>query len=192
MSTRRSSNSDPNVQAIRESFGRVVYSHKTHEKAREMQSRRAVLVKWVNIVLTTVTSATLLSTVITNQRALLYVSAALSAASLMFVIFQLSFDPGKEAERHRSTAKELWYVREKYIHLLTDIKDNPTGVDIARRRDELVDELKSIYKLAPDTSGRAYKRAQKALQLNEEMTFSNNEINEFLPEGLHIKGPEGK
>jgi hypothetical protein len=75
LSTRRTGSSNPELQAIRESFGRVVYSHKTHEKAREIQSRRAVLVKWVNIVLTTVTSATLLSTVITNQKALLYVSA---------------------------------------------------------------------------------------------------------------------
>lgn len=97
MTTRRVA---PNEEAIRESFGRVVYTHKTHEKAREIQARRAVLVKWINIILTTVTSATLLSTVITNQRALLYVSAALSALSLMFVIFQLSFDPGKDAERH--------------------------------------------------------------------------------------------
>ncbi|MCA1604025.1 MAG: SLATT domain-containing protein [Acidobacteria bacterium] len=177
----------PYVEAIRESFGRVVYSHKTHEKAREIQSRRATWVKWINIVLTTATSAALLSTVITNERAFLYVSTALSAASLMFVIFQLSFDPGKEAERHRNTAKELWYVREKYVNLLSDIKLDPAAVGITARRDELIDELNSIYKLAPDTSSGAYKAAQKALKVNEEMTFSGSEIDEFLPESLHLK-----
>ncbi len=40
---------DPNVQAIRESFGRVVYSHKTHEKAREIESSKVTTVKWANI-----------------------------------------------------------------------------------------------------------------------------------------------
>ncbi len=58
MSTKRPGTYSAEVQAIRESFGRVVYSHKTHEKAREIQSRRASLVKWVNILLATATSTT--------------------------------------------------------------------------------------------------------------------------------------
>jgi hypothetical protein len=175
------------VQVIRESFGRAVYSHKTHEKAREMASSRAVIVKWVNILLTTLTSASVLSAVITNQKVLLYVGSGLAGIALAFTIFQLSFDPAKDAERHRSAANELWYVREKYIHLLTDIATDPASVDIVRRRDELMEELKAIYKLAPDTTGRAYRRAQQALQINEDMTFANEEINRFLPDSLRVE-----
>lgn len=176
---------DPNIQAIRHSFGRVVYSHKTHEKAREIASRNANVVKWVNIVLTTLTSGALLTTVITDQRALLWTSTALSALTLAFVVFQLSFDPAKEAERHRTTAKELWLVREQYINLLADIAADPSTVDIAKRRDELTDQLQAIYKFAPDTSGKAYGAAQRALKVSEDMTFSEDEINKFLPESLH-------
>jgi hypothetical protein len=177
---------DPNAQAIRESFGRVVYSHKTHEKAREQASRWAAIIKWVNIVLTTLTSTTLISTIITNQKALLYTGSILATLTLAFVIFQLSFDPASEAERHRATAKALWYVREKYIHLLTDVKVAPGGVDVPRRRDELMEEVRKIYDLAPDTASRAYRAAQKALKINEDMTFSNEEINNFLPDSLHV------
>lgn len=177
---------DPNVQAIGESFGRVVYSHKTHEKARERASSWATVIKWVNIILTTVTSTTLVTTIFTNQKVLLYIGSILSTLTLAFVIFQLSFDPAKEAERHRATAKALWYVREKYIHLLTDIKANPSGINIPQRRDELVEELRRIYDLAPDTSSHAYRAAQKALKINEDMTFRNEEINHFLPDSLHI------
>jgi hypothetical protein len=177
---------DPSIQAIRESFGRVVYSHKTHEKARERTSRWATVIKWTNIILTTITSTTLISTIFTDQKALLYAGSILSTLTLAFVIFQLSFDPAKEAERHRATAKALWYIREKYIHLLTDIKADPSSVNIQQRRDDLVEELRKIYDLAPDTSSRAYKAAQKALKISEDMTFSNEEINHFLPESLHI------
>lgn len=177
---------DPNIQAIRESFGRVVYSHKTHEKAREYASHRATIVKWANIALTTVTSTTLVTTVFTDQKVLLYVGSILSTLTLAFVIFQLSFDPANEAERHRTTAKALWYIRERYIHLLTDIKADPTSVNIQQQRDELMEELRKIYDLAPDTSSRAYKAAQKALQVSEDMTFSNEEINHFLPDSLHV------
>lgn len=176
---------NPNVQAIRHSFGRVVYSHKTHEKAREIASRNANMVKWANIILTTLTSGTLLATVITNQRAALWTSAALSALTLAFVVFQLSFDPAKEAERHRTTAKELWLVREQYINLLADIAANSDAVDIPKLRDELTDQLQAIYKFAPDTTGKAYLAAQKALKVSEDMTFGEEEINAFLPESLH-------
>jgi hypothetical protein len=175
-----------NLQAIRESFGRVVYSHKTHEKAREFASRDAQVVKWVNIILTAVTSTTLLTTVFTNVHALLYVSSVLSTLTLAFVVFQLSFDPAKESERHRTTAKALWYIREKYVLLLTDISANTAAVDVPARRDELIEELKNVYEFAPDTSSKAYKAAQKALKISEDMTFTDDEINNFLPDSLHL------
>lgn len=186
MNSDPASSADPNVQAIRESFGRVVYSHKTHEKAREIAASKVTLVKWINIALTALTSTSLVTTIFTNQKVLLYVSSILSTLVLAFVIFQLSFDPASEADRHRSTAQALWYVRERYIHLLADVKADPTGVDIKQRRDELTDELKKIYDLAPDTSSKAYKAAQKALKVSEDMTFSDDEINAFLPKSLHL------
>ncbi|MFD6309771.1 SLATT domain-containing protein [Streptomyces nigra] len=173
-----------NVQSIRESFGRVVYSHKAHEKARELEASKADQAKWINIVLVTLTSGTLLTSVITDQRILLYISSGASALALAFTVFQLSFTPEKVAEQHRAAAKELWYIRELYLHLLTDIQADPQSVDIPRRRDELLEKLNHVYRLAPDTSSSAYRAAQRALQIDEDMTFSSAEIDRFLPEAL--------
>ncbi|WP_282698341.1 SLATT domain-containing protein [Streptomyces sp. CC208A] len=173
-----------NVQAIREAFGRVVYTHKAHEKARELEAAKADKAKWVNITLVTLTSGTLLASVITNKQLLLYISSGASALALAFTIFQLSFTPEKVAEQHRAAAKELWYIRELYLHLLTDIQTDPQSVDIPRRRDELLEKLNHVYRLAPDTSSSAYRAAQRALQIDEDMTFSSSEIDRFLPEAL--------
>ena len=96
------------------------------------------------------------------------------------------FTPEKSAEQHRAVAKELWYIREQYLLLLTDIQAGPQAVDIVRRRDELLEELKHIYRLTPDTSSDAYRAAQRAMQIDEDMTFSNEEINRFLPEALRV------
>jgi hypothetical protein len=161
-------------------------THKTHEKAREIESSKVTLVKWTNIVLTTLTSTALVTTIFTSQRALLFVGSVLATLTLAFVIFQLSFDPAKESERHRGTANELWYVREQYINLLADIKSDPGSIDIPRRRDELVDELKRIYAVAPGTSSASYRKAQTALKISGDMTFSNEEIDRFLPDSLHV------
>lgn len=172
--------------SVREAFGRVVYSHKTHEKAREIESRRAAAIKWINIVLTSLTSGGLLATILSSVHVWLYVTSVLSALNLAFVIFQLSFDPAGSALQHRITAKELWYVREKYANLLTDIQRGLSEDAIVVRRDALAKELNDIYAKAPNTSGRAYQLARQALKIQEDMTFNAREINQFLPKELHL------
>jgi len=112
-----------NLQVIRESFGRVVYTHKTHEKAAEIENNKATIVKWINIVLTALTSTSVLSDLISNRDIFGYTSSILAMLTLAFVIFQLSFNPEENAEKHRQVAKELWFIRERYVCLLTDIKN---------------------------------------------------------------------
>ena len=177
-----------NLQVIRESFGRVTYSHKTHEKAAEIEDRKSKIVKWINIVLTTLTSGTLISTIITNQIILLYISAVFSALTLGFTIFHLSFNPAEKAEKHRYIAKELWYIREKYVNLISDIiSDRLSDELIILSRNQLIEELKFVYKFAPETDSKSYESARKALKINEELTFSLEEIDQFLPEELRIE-----
>lgn len=179
---------ETNLQVVRESFGRVAYSHKTHEKAAEIEESKNKKVKWTNIVLTTLTSGTLISTIITNQTVLLYVTTVLSALLLGFTIFQLSFNPAEKAEKHRYIAKELWYIREKYVNLMADIINRQLSNDfIISRRNQLIEELKLVYKFAPQTDSKSYEEARKALKLKEELTFSDGEIDQFLPNELRMK-----
>ena len=51
-------------------------------------------------------------------------------------------------------------------------------------RDKLLVELHTIYSRAPSTTYQAYKKAQKALRQLEDMTFSDEEIDAFLPNEL--------
>lgn len=177
-----------NLQVIREAFGRVAYSHKTHEKEAEILSNKVVIIEWGNIILTALTSGTLISTIITNQNILIYISAVLSTLTLAFIIFQLSFNPEARAEQHRQLAKELWYIREKYVNLIADImNEREDDTVITTRRNQLVEELKLIYKFAPNTSPRSYKKAQKSLKINKELTFNDEEIDQFLPDNLKLK-----
>ena len=177
-----------NLQVIRESFGRVAYSHKTHEKAAEIEDRNSKIVKWANIVLTALTSGSLVSTIVTNQNAFLYISAFLSSLMLGFTLFQLNFNPAEIAEETSVCSKELWYIREKYINLMADIINGKLSDElIISKRDQLIEELKLIYKFAPQTNSKAYEKARKALKINEELTFSDEEIDQFLTSELKLK-----
>lgn len=181
-----------NLQVIRESFGRVSYSHKTHLKEVEIQSGYATIVKWINIVLIGITTGSLLSTLFTGQN-LIIIGAIFSAITLGFSIFQLSFDPEKKAARHKQVADSLWLIREKYVNLMADIiNDDIEEKEIVKQRDALINQLDLIYKSAPSTSSKAYKMAQKALKIDEELTFSDKELNQLLPASLHISASKSK
>lgn len=176
-----------NLQVIRESFARVVYSHKTHEKAVEIQMKLARDIKWINILLLTITAGSILGTLITDKQVLLLVSSAISGLALGFSLFQIAFNPDLDAANHKRTALELWYIRERYVHLIGGIMTETLQSDeVIRQRDHLIQELSLIYKLAPNTDSKSYGLAQKALKYNEELTFSDKEIDLFLPVQLRM------
>jgi hypothetical protein len=79
-------------------------------------------------------------------------------------------------------------VRERYLNLLTDMEAGLSLVEAARERDILTSELRHIYGHAPDTTSRAYRSAQRALKVDEEMTFSEAELDDLLPQALRIGG----
>ena len=91
-------------------------------------------------------------------------------------------DLGEVAQKHSDAASLLWNVREKYLSLITDINVGRITIDeIKNRRDELQEELANIYMGSPRTINKAYKKATEALKLNEELTFSTEEIDILLP-----------
>ncbi len=174
-----------NLQVIREAFGRVVYSHKTHEKECELLHMTVWKIKWVNIILSCMTFGGVVSIFFTDSSTLENVTIFISTITLGFMIYQLSFNPEELAAKHRQVAKELWFIREKYENLIADIASKSLNSEqIRNRRDRLLEEVGVIYKFAPQTSTKAYKDAQKALKIDEELTFSDTEINQFLPKTL--------
>ena len=99
------------------------------------------------------------------------------------------YDLGQIAQKHRQTGSELWRIREKYLDLLTDLRIGDSDLGAYReRREKLADDLHAIYAGAPSTDSKAYQEAQKALKVNEDMTFSDNEIDAFLPKELKAAG----
>lgn len=170
------------LAAIRESFGRVVYSHKTHEKAIERLYRRDSRVKWTNVVLIGFTFSGVLNALLAGGFYLNLTTAIVSGVSLALAVYRLSFDPQDQIVRQRKTADQLRQLREEYANLLADIDDGAlSSDDVRRRRDKLTGRLGRAYDDAPPTTSTDYREAQKSLNPGEEMTFSEQEIDRFLP-----------
>ena len=170
---------------LRESFGRVVYSHKTHEKRADILFSRLAIVKNSQIVLSALAAAGGISVFLGTDIVGTLASTVLSALLLILNMYTRSNDLGGLAERHRDTGSKLWIIREKYISLIADLRMGivPVGT-LTKRRDDLMCELHGVYTQALSTDDKAYAKAQKALKESEEMTFSDMEIDNFLPEKL--------
>lgn len=182
--------SDPNAlrvleAQIRECFGRVVYTHKTHSKMADRCATTLRRFKIAQICLSSLTASGTVSIVFHDSFKLKVVTAALSLLTVAISSYMKGFDPGATAQKHRDAAADMWPIRESYLSLLSDIAAGDTSTDAVRkRRDALQEKLAAIYRGAPHTTGDAYGDAQKALKENEEYTFSDAEIDAFLPKQL--------
>jgi hypothetical protein len=177
--------SDTLLMSIRESFGRVVYTHKTHEKQIELLTRSLSIARWMEAILISLTAGGAITVLFGTGFWVQFITAILASAATTVTIYQLSFDPYHVIRDHRKCARHLWLIREKYINLLADLIDGAIDEEEGRgRRDGLLKELQQVYMDAPDTSAKAYSIAQVALKIKEEMTFSDEEIDKFLPKPL--------
>jgi hypothetical protein len=172
------------LAAIKDSFGRVVWTHKVHEKQVEIYSICADILDWCTILFSALTTAALLY-VLMEPETRLNLSVVLSFLALIARLIQLVFNPRVKKDSHKVTAKQLWFIKEKYINLISDIIDGSIPADIIiKKRDNLTEELNTIYINALPTNSLAYKRATKALKVNDEHSFYNNEVDKFLPVGI--------
>lgn len=170
---------------LRECYGRVVYSHKTHEKCADILLSRFARIKLWQVVLSAVTTAGFLGAVFGAGDIGAVLGIVISTSLLVLNSYTKNYDLGELAQKHKQSANDLWLIREKYLSLLVDLRMREKPLEaMQKQRDELVDQLHAIYSGAPSTTFKAYKKAQEALQKLEDMTFNDAEIDAFLPKEL--------
>jgi hypothetical protein len=173
---------------IRECYGRVVYSHKTHEKCSDIYLKRLSATKITQIILAALTTGGLLTVMFgqpDTSRLAAFVAALTSTVLLALNAYTKDVDPGATAQQHKETADRLWLLRESYLSLLADMRSGAVDdKEVRIRRDNLQADLAKAYESAPRTSPRAYAAASKALKVSEDLTFSDAEIDQFLPAPL--------
>jgi hypothetical protein len=170
---------------IRESYGRVVYSHKSHEKAADIYLARLHRIKVFQITLSALTTGSLLYHLFSGNKAGTIIAAILSAILFVLNIYTKEYNLAELSQKHHDAAQKLWGIRESYLSLLTDLTANTLNSKVIReKRDILQDNLNQVYIQAPRTFKQAYEQARKGLHIHEEMTFSEEEIDRLLPEKM--------
>lgn len=170
---------------MRDCYGRVVYSHKTHEKCADILLSRLSKIKLWQIVLSSITTAGFIAAIFGAGQVGAVIGVIVSTTLLVLNAYTKNYDLGELAQKHRQAAADLWLLREKYLALITDLRVGKESLEkISVRRDAILEDLHAVYTGAPSTTCGAYKKAQQALQQQEDMTFSDAEIDAFLPKEL--------
>jgi len=119
-----------------------------------------------------------------------YVGLILTAVSLLFSMFHKE-DISEIKINHRLTAEAYKELRDSYLLLIEEIASNDENLSVLRNKSkEYQKQYSNIGKYSPTTSYQDYQEAQKGLGLkgnsDEEYTWSDEEINRFLPKKLRI------
>lgn len=170
---------------IREIYGRVIYTHKTQEKCADIALKRLHQIKLAQIILSALTITGIFFTIFSNLQIGLIISTVLSTILLALNTYTKDYDLGEIAQKHADAANKLLNIRESYLSLLVAIKSRTLQLnEVIEKRDKLQSILVNVYSGSPRTFFKAYNEASKGLKSNEEFTFSNEEIDRFLPKEL--------
>lgn len=117
-----------------------------------------------------------------------FVGLLATAASLIFEFYNRE-DLTEFMCSHKTTAEHYKSLRDSFMNLIRMIME---GTDISKTEpllEKYLEEYKLIGKFSPTTTGDDYESAQNKLGLKNEgetFTWSNEEIDRFLPEELRL------
>jgi hypothetical protein len=175
---------EPILATARELYGRVVYSHKTHEQEREIWAKKSCSMNRTNIWLTSLTTMFAVISVALEPAWALILTALFAAATVAFALYQAAFDPTGKEGQHRTAAKELLWIREQLLLLITECHMPESSLKhLEHCLEVLTRELTAVYKFAPNTSPEAYAAAERMIKTGH-FTFTDEEIDLLLPTEL--------
>lgn len=180
-----------NLSLIRQQFAQTVFNHKIQEKASDRNEKNNDCIKYFSIgILFVVIIFFVLQ--LKNPSNSLYgnIWIAITIFEILFQFIQKEFSFSEKAKQHKLVALQYLSLRWKYLNLVSDCFNWADEQKIMLNRDLLLEQYNIISNIAPQTTYVDYEKTQLALlwtsNSDEEFTWSDKEINRFLPKNLHI------
>ncbi len=170
---------------VRNTYGGVVWSHKIQEKQADIYTNRYRRMETAKIWAASLTSAGIVSLVFTDALWVKLVSALISFVSIFVSAFFKSFDLKTMTTAHKKSAADTLAIRDELITLILQIRMKKESPDVLfSKYEELTSRLHKIYAEAPAATDKAVEKARVALNVQKDNTFSDEEIDSYLPEAL--------
>lgn len=173
------------LSSIRKTYTSVVWSHKIQEKQAEIYEAKYAWMEKLNIAAASLTSAGIVALIFTDQLWIKIVSALLSFITLFVSAIFKSFELPQIGKKNKETANKLISVRDELELLILKLKTEASSTsDILSKYEELVKKADEIYLAAPNTTSKAVELARQALKIQNDNTYTDDEIDSLLPAEL--------
>ena len=143
---------------IEEQLINLQYTRESHIKCSHRLQKTARILGCLQIVLSAVSTAELISILISNNKVATIISTVCSALLFAISTYIKDKDLLTESRKHIETAEQLFSLREKYKTMLATYKEKSIN-EIEETINNYVEKTESIYKIAPAFSPRDYKKA---------------------------------
>lgn len=171
------------LRQTKECYGRVYYLYKMHEEAANICHSRSQLIRSLEFALLILLCMYVYFFVDLNGGILLGV---LLAMILIIYILRAREDAQIVLEQnHLNTAKNLWGLRESYLSLLTDLSMQERDMRLIRqfqkKRDLLELNFNAFHNSAPRVPWQALSKIREDLEITDEISLTEKEIDQLLP-----------
>lgn len=168
---------------IRQVFASVVWTHKIQEKQADKYLKSYKRLEFIRILFVAATSSGIFAAIfVENDYLLKIVTAVVSAVSLFISTYFKSYDLKSLYTQHKKSAIELLALRENIVTVLCNIKMSKyTEDELCIERDAIISRKIEISKVTPDATDAAVIAASNCLKLRQDNTYSDQEIDSYLP-----------
>lgn len=167
---------------IRQIFASIVWNYKIHEKHCDINSFWFNILEFSKILSSAITTSGLLTCFFVDEIILKIVTTIFSAICLFINTFYKTYNLKESRDSHKLTALEFLELKNETICVISDIKIEKISLEEAiSRRNEILTKYHDICKRSLNTCDRAVKKASKALKIQGDNTFTDKEIDSYLP-----------
>lgn len=170
---------------VRQQYASVVWTHKVQEKQADIYSNEYRWIETINILSASLTSCGIIATIFVDSFCTKVITAILSFATIFIAAYYKSFNIKEKALENKESANNFLVIRNELLFLIADIRMKKKSVEeLDSDYRAVLDKLNQLFLSAPPTTSKALNAADTALNENNEYTFSDEEIDKFLPLAL--------
>lgn len=173
------------LDEVRQNYASVVWTHKIQEKQADIYHEKYAKLETTNILAASATSCGIVSTIFCDNIWAKIITALLSFVTITITAYFKSFDIKEMEKQNKEYANKFLIIRNELLHIICDLHMKNRNVDeINKEYISIMNELNKLYITAPSTAQEAVDRATDALKVNKEYTYTDEEIDNFLPPSL--------
>lgn len=95
-----------------------------------------------------------------------------------------NFDLKNLEHQHRVAANKFIIIRNRLLHIIAELHMKVDLEQVKSEYQQILSDLNKLYLEAPSTTDSAVSKANKALNVKNEYTYKDEEIDHFLPNNL--------